>query len=48
MDISEERLNALADDWDSKHYSPVHPKYFFRLSSTFLVAAFILFCAFVM
>ena len=47
MDQAVDRLNALTDDWDSKHYPPVHPKYFFRISSTFLVASFMLFCAFI-
>ena len=47
MDQAFERLNTLTNDWDNKHYPPVHPKYFFRISSTFLIAGFIIFCAFV-
>ena len=47
MDQAVERLNALTEDWESKHYPPVHPKYFFRVSVTFLLASFIIFCAFI-
>lgn len=41
-------INAITDEWISQHYSPVHPKYFFRLGSTFLLVSFLIFCAFVM
>ena len=44
MDAEVERLNALDSD---PHFSPVHPKYFFRLASTFLIASFLIFCAFI-
>ena len=47
MDQAVDRLNSLTDDWELKHYPPVHPKYFFRLCSTFLLTSFIIFCAFV-
>ena len=48
MDQALDSLNSLlADDWESKHYPPVHPKYFFRVTAVFLLAAFIIFCAFV-
>lgn len=47
MDQAESRLNALADDWESKHYPPVHPKYFFRICSTFTLTGFLIFCAFI-
>ena len=47
MDQAVERLNALTEDWESKHYPLVHPKYFFRCSATFVLAGFIIFCAFI-
>lgn len=38
------KLGQLADqDVWGQHVAPIHPKYFFRMTLTLLVAAFILF-----
>lgn len=40
-------MMEMKDDWELKHYPPVHPKYFFRLAATFLLASFIVFAVFI-
>lgn len=40
-------VNSLTEDWEAKHYPPVHPKYFFRIFSVFTMAGFLIFCAFI-
>lgn len=47
-----EQLTRLTEmsgqgEWQ-QYYSPVHPKYFFRIAMYFLCAAFFIFSAFLM
>ena len=47
MDQSVEKIEALeVDDWETKYYAPVHPKYFFKIAAILLLASFILFSSF--
>lgn len=46
MEQTIDRINMATDEMLSQHYSPIHPKYFFRLASTFLLVSFLIFCAF--
>lgn len=42
-----DRSNNLVEiEAHLRHYSPVHPKYFFVIVRTFLMAAFVLFSVF--
>jgi hypothetical protein len=47
FDIALDRSNNNVEiEAHLRHFSPVHPKYFFAIVRTFLVAAFVLFSVF--
>lgn len=47
MEQTLDHIHLVTEEELSSHYSPVHPKYFFRLASTFLLVSFLIFCAFI-
>ena len=46
MDETMQRIEGLEALDEAKYYSPVHPKYFMRLSFCLLLASFMLFSSF--
>ena len=48
MDQAHERIDSLESLSEDKYFSPVHPKYFMRLSGCLLFASFLIFSSFLM
>ena len=46
MDETMQRIESLEALDEAKYFSPVHPKYFMRLSGSLLLASFFLFSSF--